>query len=238
MTFLQQHLCKNKWFLLQKRDLGALGGPWGVLGGSLGSRVAPWEVLGGIWAPEGLSEDPLWATHFHVFLLQKRWFLYYFRDLGGLGKRTCSFVFASDFWRFSRSRFSEILRWFLGKSWARFNDSIFETYRKLVFFEDLKMSFGTWIMTPQTLKYVIKTVVFWWFSVWKKHVFLMHFANYAKLHKIENSNISKDVEQKVRILMVFGWATKGQILNISKDVEQKSMFLGVWGGSRGPVILT
>ena len=55
----------------------------------------------------------------------------------------------------------------------------------------------------------------------------MHFANYAKLHKIENSNISKDVEQKVRILMVFGWATKGQILNISKDVEQKSMFLGV-----------
>jgi len=54
----------------------------------------------------------------------------------------------------------------------------------------------------------------------------MHFANYAKLHKIENSNISKDVEQKVRILMVFGWATKGQILNISKDVEQKSMFLG------------
>ncbi len=54
----------------------------------------------------------------------------------------------------------------------------------------------------------------------------MHFLNNAKLHKIENSNISKDVEQKVRILMVFGWAAKGQILNISKDVEQKSMFLG------------
>ena len=64
----------------------------------------------------------------------------------------------------------------------------------------------------------------------------MHFANYAKLHKIENSNISKDVEQKVRILMVFGWATKGQILNISKDVEQTSIILGEksgWFGGSG-----
>ena len=42
MTFLQQHLCKNKLFLQQKRDLGALEGPWGVLGESLGS----WEEFG------------------------------------------------------------------------------------------------------------------------------------------------------------------------------------------------
>ena len=46
----------------------------------------------------------------------------------------------------------------------------------------------------------------------------------AEKGNIENSNISRDVEQKLKIWMVFGWGTRGEILNISKDVEQKSMF--------------
>ena len=44
----------------------------------------------------------------------------------------------------------------------------------------------------------------------------------AENGNIESSNISKDVEQKLKILMVFGWGTRGEILNITKDVEQNS----------------
>ena len=43
----------------------------------------------------------------------------------------------------------------------------------------------------------------------------------AEKGKIENSNISRDVEQKLKIWMVFGWGTRGDILNISWDVEQQ-----------------
>ena len=47
--------------------------------------------------------------------------------------------------------------------------------------------------------------------------------------KIGNSNICRDVEQKLKISMVFGMGHKRQILNISKDVEQKLMdFGGFW----------
>ncbi len=49
----------------------------------------------------------------------------------------------------------------------------------------------------------------------------MHLLKRAKTVKIENNNISTDVEQTMKISVVFGWVPKGQILNISKDVEQK-----------------
>ena len=61
----------------------------------------------------------------------------------------------------------------------------------------------------------------------------------AEKGKIGNSNISRDVEQKLKIWMVFGWGTRGNILNISWDVEQKWKDKRPFAGRRpvaGPVL--